>query len=57
MYMTPNMLMELHKARQFDLMKRAETARITRETRPSRAPEGKTFMRPIANTLSLLGLR
>ena len=57
MYMTPNMLMELHKARQFDLMKRAETARITRETRPSRAPEGKPFMRPIANTLSLLGLR
>ena len=57
MFINTNILMELQKAKETDLVRQAESSRFQTLASPDRLTLGKAFMRTIANTLVLLGLR
>ena len=57
MFINTNILMELHKSREAELVLRAESSRIQTHGETGQLTLRKRFMHTIANTLVLLGLR
>ena len=57
MFINTNMLMESHKARETEMIHRAESSRIQAPAGGGRPPLGKRLMHTIANALVFLGLR
>lgn len=57
MFTDTNMLMALHKARESELLHRAESSRIKKLAGSRGFTLGERFIQTIANTLVFLGLR
>ena len=51
MFININMLMELHKARETELVRQGESSRFQRLSGPSKLKPGKRFMQAMANAL------
>ena len=56
MYTNPNMIMELHKSRERDLMRRAESSRLQKLNGPNRLLLTERFVQAFTRTFGFWGL-
>ena len=57
MFVNPNTLIELHKARESELLQRAESSRFPRVADPNRRQLTERFVQAFTNTFGFWGLR